>query len=433
MALKPEKSLIFSQTLDAHTADIVRRIQGKHNRFATPFIGMTANDGTPLPSVRLEAWQNPETKLWQIDRFTRLPTDGVVKQEIEARPGLCFFDALYHLSRFQATGLEAGNAQIIPVEGERWRKTASYEEAAKAAGQIIDAKDGLARPCAYGRVLTGGFVADSDWEILSDDSALLASSAAGNEFLTRSVLDGIFTAVTPVEGTEEEWVAEANRKRDVINRFKLVGELGDALVKRLKKTVAVEFKTNFEDDGAKKAFAKSLFTVGIIPAVGYARGDIRYNIEGAFFNLKDKFLEAAKAMPSCRERDLCESFARSAETAFWLERATRVIEDCRKRDKMDMAPGLPYIERAAAAEGLGVVDASRLKEEYLAATWRPGRFSEKIDCQWYEQYPRDEKGNRSYDIPSRGIKVEVDKRVTALAEARKLTLSPDTTGQRTPA
>jgi hypothetical protein len=387
-----KEDVFFSQRVDEALKDTVRRIQGKHDRFGTGWMAYAGADGAEPLSERVEAWQDPATKLWKIERFSHIP-GGVTKQETVARQGLAFFDALHYCARWQKTEEEKGR-QAISVAGKRWEKIPHFRMAAEAAGQAID-EDGEVHPCAFGRVLTDqGFFSDKALE-----DALKTEGEELGKLPSVNFADGLVGYLlggTPQAGTEADWLAQSVKKRDVINQFKAVIDAGEAMAKGLEHAVSNGFKTDFQDTYIRdvlstktKTYMKSALSLGLVPAVGYATGNPRYAVNRAFMLLRNEFQAAVEGLPEqSPEKPLLLDFAKAAEFSFWMERAGHVYQECqeRKRSSEDTREGLPFIEKAGAATGLSPIEVNRLKDEYFAGKVECGLFRNEIMRKWNDDY-----------------------------------------------
>lgn len=87
----------YSQKIDESLAATVRRIAGQHDRFATDM--MTDPKKGPVGDTWLEAWEDPQTRRWLIDCYTRISGEIFHKEEISTL-GVCFFDTLEYCGKF---------------------------------------------------------------------------------------------------------------------------------------------------------------------------------------------------------------------------------------------------------------------------------------------------------------------------------------------
>ncbi len=382
--IKPAATL-FTDTLDDRTAMIVRRIAGRHDRFATDFIGVGSDDAAAAVAVRLEAWRG-EDGLWAIDRFTYAPALDTFRKDVEASPGLCFFDALYHCARFQKTELEGHeNRRIIHVEGPQWQSCASYRDAADAANQVID-DHGDAHPCADGRILTTGSFTSKYLEtafrtkgqaLLPATQALPAMQAAVSNLLAVNRPADV-PAVADRMRHYAESRAQADRAQIHANRLDAVRIAGENLKDCLPALVRQEFRTNIPR-------ISSTLTLGLVPVIGWLRADRRYAPEGHFYKLRERFRNAVKRLPDTPEKAMAAEFARAAESAFLLERAARIMKDDNRfgrhrRESVESA--MDCIGRAAEIGNIKPLDIERLKNEYLAGAVDPMIFADKLRAGW---------------------------------------------------
>ncbi len=375
---------LFTDTVDERTAALVYRIVGRHDRFATDFIGVGLDDAAAV-AVRLEARQDPRDGLWAIDRFICAPGLGRVQQTTEASHGLCFFDALERCARFQATELAAHDGRrIVDIPGERWTSWPSYRDAAAAVFQVID-ENGFVLPCAEGRILTGGSFSIEAMDIaFQTRNEKLAPPAPANALAPLSLVSDLLSVNTPALVTATDRIRRYSDKmarNDAIQaertNFDMLVDAGVAMTDGLANLVRRAFKTDIP-------LVRSGLTLGLAPAVGYLRGDERYAPARHFFMLKKRF-ERCAAMQPAEEKPLVLKFAAAAESAYWLERAARMLKD-------DSEPGrhsvqavekvLACIDRAGAAGGMTLLDVERLKNRSLDHGLAVTAFAQKLAQAW---------------------------------------------------
>ena len=433
-----KEDVFFSQRVDDALKDTVRRIQGKHDHFGTDWMAYASADGAEPVSERVEAWKHPATGLWKIEHFTHMP-GGAIQQETVARQGLCFFDALHYCARWQKTE-EEKSRQAVGVPGERWESVPHFRKAAEAAGQAID-EDGEAHPCAFGRVLS-----DRGW--FSEKALTVALKTKKEELgslpevnFVDSMVGDLLASRAPAAADEDELITRSIQKRDVINQFRAVIDAGDALVNNLSHAVNIEFKSDFQrgsaltedfqpdqskeyfqgsnrstEDVPRKAKArlKTVLTLGLVPAIGYATGNQRYSVNRSFMRLRNEFQMAAEGLPDCAERTTALEFAKATEFAFWMERAALIYNDCQERQRRpeDTKEGVPYIEKAATAVSLGSLEANGLKSEYLAGGVKCEAFKNKIRGTWKYEGEYDRRSGEYIKLP--GLRGKLEAKITAL-------------------
>lgn len=403
------KAIFFTQRATPELALKTARIVGKTAHFATDFMGRM-EDGPDPACVRLEATQDEDTGLWQINRFTRIPGlgDGITRQETEASTGLCFFDALHYCARFQRTEEDLGK-QAIPVVGKRWESIPNYKEAAKLAGQAIDA-DGEVHPCAYGRILTDGFFNDSAYAdaSLTQDQPLpeTAKTARGN--FVELLNSGLLKTDTPA-AAETNLLDQSVNKRLLINDLKTVITVGDKFCQIFAKAINHRFTpaalSSAEDRYHVLFFKKqyvrtgivSLLTAGLKPAWDYAKGDPRTAPVHATYKALSDLKNSGARLPTSPEKTLVEEFFVAAAYAVSMERAATVYHLCSEQEKSanNIKKGLPHIVEAARIINLSPVDTERLKADYLNGNVKGASFYHKMLGAWgSEEQWRGERGLR---------------------------------------
>jgi hypothetical protein len=379
--LKPFASL-FSDTVDDPIVQTIRRIQSQHTRFKTDFIGVEG-----AVAVQLEAWRMEDSQAWAIDRFTYVPAAGCVEKSVEARSGLCFFDALYHCARFQATELTGHkDRQVVSVPDGLRQDVISYREAAEAAFQVID-HDGKAHPCAQGRILTSGLFTPEMIALAAktqDQPMAIQTPALSPMGETVSMLLAVNgRAIDETSDPIQRYRAQRmpvnvpSRSVEEDRRFDGVQVAGQNLIAGMQELA----KHDFQDRIPKLAAS---LTLGIVPAIGYWRGSERY-AHRCFSVLHQAFMAAAQGLPDCEQKTIALDFARAAERSLWLGRAAGLLLEDRRPGRHSEArlnKALRCLEQGSAAAALPPVDAARLQALYLDQTPEPKVFMDELNKSW---------------------------------------------------
>ncbi len=384
MTIKPHNrhATLFTDTVDPSTAETVRRIMGRHDRFATDFIAtLDPATGEPVLAIRLEAWRDKDTGAWAIDRLTYVPKLDTFDKKTEALPGLCFFDALYHCARFQATQLAVDDErQIAHVPGARWESCISYRDAADAASQVIDAA-GIVHPCADGRILTDGAfdskAMETAFKTAEQPLAPKDVSAAAPGFA------GSFLAVNRPLGVPAvaDRLQKYSEKRRALDETQAAINNLDAVISAAFRMENALYHLEFLASERNASTISAILTLGLAPAIGYLRGNERYTPGRFISGLKRQFEKSVRRLEDSPEKTLMADFVKAAESTFWLERAARIIHNDNQlgrhsRKTVEKAMGL--IELGAAAIGLSPLDTGRLKDEFLDPCFKPGTFLAKL-------------------------------------------------------
>jgi hypothetical protein len=377
-------TVLFSDTVDEQTAMMVRRIAGNHDRFATDFIGVVDPDGTVTVAIRLEARQVADGS-WAIDRFTYVPSINSFKQESEARPGLCFFDALSHCARFQATELAGHNRrQIITVPRDRWADVASCRDAAAGAFQIID-DNGYAQPCAEGRILTDGLYSmeamETAYKTKNINSNLPAvQTVTGMPRIVSELLAVNRSMIGPRDlvARYNQKMTENNEHREWVQKLEATSLAADKLRKGVSLLTERKFKT------CPNSFV-TYATLGIAPILLRKQGHEDYTVDGHLFMLKKQFQDSVWAIDHAPLQSLGREFAKNAESTFWLERALRILKDDREPGQHSdsaVTRAMECFNRAALVSEWNDMDTERVMAECFGQKFEPMTFVRELEKSW---------------------------------------------------
>jgi hypothetical protein len=411
--------VLFSQ-LDPVLTHTVRRIPAKHDRFATDFIGVNGDDNKVIMAIRLEAWKDAATGSWAIDRLIYTPALNAVTKDIEARPGLCFFDALYYCARFQMTELASHDShRIVTVHGKRWADTPHFTVAAKEAGQVID-HDGLAHPCANGRILTTG---------MFDNEALDTAYETAKTPLTESepVMPGLLesfvgASLAPLSGDPiKTIIGRAAHKAKIVKSFEDVIDSGQNLMLRMAKLKQNKFRPQYRSHVLGTVFG-TVCTLGIAPAIGHLAGFNWFTMTRDFLLFKTDFLQKVENLPDCPEKNAARDFAKIAEYTFWMERALLLLEEFKAApDKEKLIKrAMPYIEKAGVALGLDHFAVKKLQEDFGTDCIEKNSCFKKLGKAWgtrfeYHRNPGDTIGEyKPETVNGNGLKYKFESRIKNL-------------------
>ena len=400
-----KQNALYSQLVSAELAGKVLRIPGKHDAFATDFLGY-AEQGEHPACVRLEAVQDFETKTWQIDRLTLLSSDenGAIKREAEVNGGLCFFDALHYCARFQMSE-EAFGKQAIPVEDGSFGEMAHYKIAAASAGQAIDA-DGNVHPCAYGRPLTEGLFNRAAYAVAlqTKDIDLSQMPKVQQTDFVAQINRGLLNRSVSEE-PQQALITRTQDKNTQIKTIEGILEAGEGFLKMLEKVIKLKFVSKYrggklhgasyywsifadDDDmnlfgGAVHAYGSSVLTLGLLPAYRYLSGNRKYAPVRAVKSELAKFNRQVARLPDIEVKTLCMEFSKAATYSIEMERAAAASFIFTKTNSSSVLnEGLRLIEKAGALIDLGEADTNRIKALYLKPAIEPGSFSKALRNSW---------------------------------------------------
>ncbi len=415
----PHKTMqLFSERSDLGpaVAQTVRRIAPAKDqgRFATDFIGVAGADGAAIIATALEAWQDESTGLWGIDRLSYTAALNAVRKSTEAHAWLCFFDALDICARFQVAEMCGHDKrEIIAVPEALLSGAVHYSAAATAANQVVDG-DGYVQPCASGRILTDGTYSVEAMEIARSTKSVPATlplpalpsvtHAVFGDLAERS--KALSAETMPENGNSDR---KYENRQNLINNFRDVVQAGDALMKGLSSLVNREFRTEFQNSEKEDyydaftlgqwTYLKSIVSLGIVPTVGYLRGNRTYSTDRHFFVLKRAFDKGINLLPDCPEKKLTREFSAAAESTLWLERAALIQERVRdgKRPPSDATgKGCRMIAKACQAAGLSQIESHRLLMDYRSDSFYSGQFLRGLRNTWGDDFY----GERPEDLKS---------------------------------
>ncbi len=383
---KTEKSLsLLTQRLDTGIAPIARRIKGAHDRFTTDLIGVPGEDGTPSLAVRMAAWKAPDTDLWAVDRFTYVPSIRAVRQDVEAQPGLYFIDALALCAEFQAAELAGHeNRQIVEIAGMDEPKAVHFREAAIAAGQLIE-PDGTVRPCALGRVLTGGLLNAEALKIAATtEHRVLAKAEPQPALLTSRILVPSVVSGAPSSITAQSLTTRSQDDFRLSQQFDKVSAAGCKLIANLHARVRDDFCMREDPTETVLMGLIGVMSLGTWPVYSVISGGYWSSATRSFGVLKNKFVREAKRLPECRERALALDFARAVESAYWVECAAMEFENAADHGNPAswIELGRKHVRKSAEILGWSKVDTDRLEEDYMAGKLARRSALENINTFW---------------------------------------------------
>jgi hypothetical protein len=383
--------VIFTSTVDERLKKTVSGIAAQHDGFATDLIGLKGDEGHIIMGIYLAAWQDASTKLWGIDRYTYVPALDTIEKKVEAMPGLCFFDALYHCARFQATELSMNGKTIIGDVSD-YTDAVHFSIAADKAGQVID-QDGKVHPCAFGRILTeGSFTRDQiQCARITKKAEMVIVNQPGRP-LVRDLLDSLLTSQKENTAGNTDLIVGYDNRRTLANNFRQARKNGDILLQRIGTCIEHEFKagSKYTSDSDCPKWFKTVITLGINPVIQFSQGNPDYNLVTAFKFASYRFKKSVEALPDCQEKELVREFAHAANAAFWLERAARVYQNNHAKLDKSSRPirnATRFIDSAGSIMGLEAVDISRLKAEYLEGKFEIGKFYTTLKNKWHNPRP----------------------------------------------
>ena len=395
-------SSLYSQRSGKDIVAQVLRIPAPENctRFSTHFLGLAEQ----ASCVRLEAFLDSESGTWGIDRLTRISSQngGTTRKSTEALPGLCFFDALHHCARFQATEESVGK-YAVTMDNSCWDETPFYKDVAIAAHQVIDA-DGEIHPCINGRILTEGFFDDAAYATALKTKGLVLPVkpiVAPGSFIEQ-INKGIALSSTEKVMTTD-LISRSIDKRKEIDRVHFLIEKGNDFVHLFQRNTSEHFLTAYNGrrgESTALAIMGAAFSLGVRPAIAYVCGTATHFPARAVKSKLSDFVKATENIPDYPEKRLCVEFAQAAAYAIPMEQAAQIYQLCRENKKplKEIQRGLPFIEEAASLISLSKMDTDRLKATYLDGKCVADHFSDTVRKSWegYLGWHEDNSGNE-YD------------------------------------
>lgn len=155
--------IFYTSSLDPDLQTVVRGIE---TRYGQSFRTNAFNSKDQTIRTRwLEAWLNPVSKKWDISEFKTTPDiypddngkinsnpNKVAEKKQTIAQGLCFFDALYELAKFELTEKQHG----FDVQNKALPDKQHFKIFAEHEGIPFAKDSGLPVPAAYGQILVDG-------------------------------------------------------------------------------------------------------------------------------------------------------------------------------------------------------------------------------------------------------------------------------------
>jgi|GEM_PF-3638162 len=382
----------YSDTAPPDIRDIVRGIpDGGYTRFRTPVL---CSEGKSPREHWLQAWKNPQTKLWTVNRLERLVVadksaekKSAIQTQSRMLSAVCFFDALHACGRYMADEKQWGAVEAPWADSEG--DAADFKDVARKTGQPIDL-DGLVHPAAYGEILTEGN--------FDEGACLVSSSTAGQELMLisgESIQTGFFddlirTDAVPVDMPRAALVEKNARQQNLINIFKqarsAIIDIYDTLRVAEKYHFIPVFSSPERCKGEGNRFSDRAHIIWahivVLPALhGYLTGHHRYALRRTFDQACRKLDRLAQQLPDAPEKKMLQNFNHAARATYRLEQAAWIYADSKKGglSRRYFEKGLKVIDRAVKERVLDAGDAEKLKFDYLNGTFfAPGTLSEKL-------------------------------------------------------
>lgn len=433
----------YSDRCPQDIRDTVRGIaDGGSAQFRTPVL-RREQDG--IREHWLQAWKNPETNLWAVDRHERLAvTDSEGRRESadgrkqsRMMSAACFFDALHACSQYAHDEKKWGGAVEVLLPEEDASGVPDYRDAAKAALQPVD-KDGTAHPAAFGNILTPGD--------FGEEQFVLAAKTAGRELdpvpapaIQQHFLDGLMGTKEAPQIDERAMIAHGAERSRLIRIFNELTSSAKETVQAIETVKENEFKP--ESWLRKNTLPYSgydahihntsrlawgvVLTAGLKPVIGYLRGTSWYTMNRFVQKSFRKFENLMEQLPdSVPEKKLCIEFARAARATYRLEHAAMIHRKMKEGNasQHEFEKGLRLIDKAAEEGGLPPGDAAKLKSDYLdpsAGFYKEETFLKRLDCHDWNRV------SEMYDSGQRQeLTFAINKRIEALQTGQGIPPGP---------
>lgn len=134
----------YTDELPPDISDIVRRISGgEYRKFRTDRLSFDDEGDDARTVVHLRAYQLPGSETWGVSKHTEYIAGGTITRDVSpVAAGMCFFDALYYLAKFQSTEEQLKQSFIDGIDPD----VPHYREVGEALGQPFDADTGMPVP-----------------------------------------------------------------------------------------------------------------------------------------------------------------------------------------------------------------------------------------------------------------------------------------------
>ncbi len=384
-----KQKLYSSQMEDKSLIGTVLSIAGNHDSFHTHFYGHHGLENNENITERFEAWKNPVTDLWQVDRVVQIPakneTDSILNKEKISGSDLCFFDALHMCSAFELEQREKGRLSYSSsnsgdADDIHWTK------AAKSAGQAIDI-DGQVHPCAYGRILVNGNFTQKENSIAKSSPTPVEQAHHQNQ-LKKSFAES--NALQIIQQSQKSIDVHKNPNANLASNAQIYNNVivaGDRLMKDYNKAYYADFKPLLAEDMVitsmfamitlglasfpvvalqhiiHPTLALGMFTATAVTPIawlGLNHGIIPHS------KMKHSILDfnkAAQNLPNKDDADLCLEFSTAVETGYWL--AVAQLNYKNGTNQKAIAKTIEYLDKTIAVKGLSLAEGESLKSTFL--------------------------------------------------------------------
>ena len=393
-------------------------------------------------ATRLEAWKNPKTKMWQVDRITYVSmgkdVDALIKKETIIRPGLCFFDALHFCSTFEYTEEAMGKQEITLMRGHSLivgncsENIIHWRQVAKDSGQAIDA-EGIVQPCAYGRILVDGTFTEKEiFTATQSSSPTSTDSSRVSVGIADQMLTQVLSRGAPQIAQSDLLTNVKNRMAEVA-KYDEVIEAGASIISTFNKIAGNgfigaynsrergrEYKDgklvkNILTEGQKNKI-KAVCSFGLLPLTRYLDSNLDFFPDSVLENVCYDFNKVASKLANEDDKKLCAEFTKNVMFAFYMSRALSLYNN---RDKEGVDTGIKDVEKAGKIMSLSDIDLERLKAEYIDGRLEYRDF-QRIPRLGWDEYGREDSRRESENNPITPLSNHLRQRRDEIKNSRAL-------------
>lgn len=400
----------YTDTLDVAQKRLVQSIPGvEENCIRSSFLTTDPDDDGW--TGWLEAWQEPgeegQPPLWTVKRQTMHLGTGQGQQE-SLFSYACFFDALHHISKFEAAEKLKG-ARVIDAHQSLPADDMHYLVAAEKTHQPLNAK-AIVYPAAQGRILADG-VFDLEARERAKRTRHVAltpvkmTGSSLHSMLTGPVPSG--TAVIPAESAGA--LSSPSKKQELMTAFndacttakgmleitenivkqsstKQVTGLYDKISVPVYASATISFAAlGYSNTGSIGLALLAGLLSSAVGAVVYMGGlpFIDYDgfiVQKELRDRSEKLQRQVQHLPDSELKTMLLDFSRAAVTTGLMESAAYRQKRYKETGKQrHLNKGLKRVERAGRFEGLPDTNIRQLKDSFAAQKeLTPGAFHVKL-------------------------------------------------------
>ncbi len=346
-----------------------------HDVFRT---GAFTHDENGVLPQWLEAWKNPDTKLWTVERYTRLEGSLFMKDPQPVLRSACFFDAVHYCARFETSERKMGGQEVAFPQEEG---AAHFRDAGESAGIPFD-HEGMPLVAARGLILTGGIFDSRAREVARRTHGMaLQVSCAGQTNYMKEVLqhiagadEAVVTAAAkegPFDGGAEKLQISAvfREAAEALKNYTLV--LAWSLKNEFEACDINHQKYNYGVHKWTKAFLKSCFSLGAWACLAYAGRNTAFAPTRYLERQHKIFDDHMSRLPEGPDKSLFREFGKALFATGSLERVAAIYTHGASNRQQglnrarDIRKAFALIADAVSVSGMAPAETERLQVAFM--------------------------------------------------------------------